>query len=84
MQWRGNYEVPARREEDLNILFTTQDHAIVREILAIYEVAYVYIGPLERQRYAAEGLDKFDAMFPAIYHQDGVTIYQVAPTEPPR
>jgi YYY domain-containing protein len=81
MQWRGNYEVPARREQDLNLLFSTQDQDVVREILARYEAVYLYIGPLERQRYAAEGLDKFDAMFPAVYDQDGVTIYQVAPTE---
>jgi uncharacterized membrane protein len=79
MQWRGNYDVPARREQDIDLLFSTQDQAVVREILALYEVTYVFVGPLERQRYSGEELGKFDAMFPAIYDDEGVTIYQVAP-----
>jgi YYY domain-containing protein len=81
MQWRGNYDVPARREQDLNLLYTTQDQDVARELLALYEAVYVYVGPLERQRYSVDGLAKFDAMFPAIYNQDGVTIYQVESTQ---
>ncbi len=81
MQWRGNYDVPALREQDLNLLFSTQDQAIAREILTRYDVTYVYIGPLERQRYSAEGLGKFDGLLPVVYDRDGVIIYQAAPTQ---
>jgi YYY domain-containing protein len=76
-QWRGNYDEPAAREGDLNTLLTTSDEALAREILDRYDVAYIYVGPLEHQRYPESGLAKFAAMFPAVYDDQGVTIYQV-------
>jgi len=79
LQWRGNYDEPANRETDLHRLMTTLDQAEAREILAKYGVGYVYVGRLERDRYAAQGLDKFDEMFPAVYDRDGVVLYQVGP-----
>ncbi|MGC9467779.1 MAG: DUF2298 domain-containing protein [Anaerolineae bacterium] len=81
-QWRGNYDEPALRELDLEQLFTTLDQALTRTILRRYDVAYVYIGPTERQRYPASGLAKFDDMFPAVYTSDEVTIYRVLSAAP--
>lgn len=76
-QWRGNYDEPARREQDINVLFTTLNPDEARAILARYDVAYVYVGPVERTRYPVEGLAKFAAMFPAVYENADVTIYGV-------
>jgi YYY domain-containing protein len=78
-QWRGNYEVPARREEDLATLWTTESTQETLALLRRYDVRYVYVGPVERQRYPAEGLAKFAAMFPVAYANEGVTIYHVPP-----
>ncbi len=77
LQWRGNYDEPGAREANLNILMTTLNHTEATRILKRYNVGYVYVGPLERQRYPEEALVKFAEMFPAIYDQNGVTIYQV-------
>ncbi len=76
-QWRGNYDEPAQREAALEALFTTTDEAAMRALLTQYEIAYVYVGPLERARYPEEGLAKFAVFFPAIYQNAGVTIFQV-------
>ncbi len=76
-QWRGNYDEPGARETDLNILMTTLNHTEASQVLERYNVGYVYVGPLERQRYPEEALAKFAEMFPAVYDQNGVTIYQV-------
>ncbi len=76
-QWRGNYDEPARREQDLETLFTTLDQTEVQVILARYDVAYIYVGPVERERYPAAGLEKFAAMFPAVYEGGDVVIYRV-------
>jgi YYY domain-containing protein len=76
-QWRGNYDEPARREVDLEQLFTTPDYQEARVILRRYDVAYVYIGPVERQRYPAAGLEKFEEMLPVVYQQGDVTVYEV-------
>jgi uncharacterized membrane protein len=74
-QWRGNYDEPARREVDLETLFTTLDPTEAKVILERYNVAYIYIGSVERQRYPAEGLEKFAAMFPVVYTGGDVVIY---------
>ncbi len=80
-QWRGNYDEQTLREAALEVLFTTPDPTAARNILAAYNVKYIYIGPIEKTRYAAEGLAKFETMFPTIYRNDGVVIYEVAPPE---
>ena len=79
-QWRGNYDEPARREIDLERLFQTLDSGEAQGVLEDYAVTYVYIGPLERQRYSAPGLEKFDALYPAVYDHDGVVIYKIDPS----
>ena len=76
-QWRGNYDEPALREANLEALFTTLDPTEAQSILALYNVAYIYIGPVERERYPAEGLEKFAAMFPVVYQGGDVVIYEV-------
>ncbi|MCJ7550146.1 MAG: DUF2298 domain-containing protein [Anaerolineae bacterium] len=77
LQWRGNYDEPGAREADLNILMTTLNHTEATRILERYNVGYVYVGPLERQRYPEEALAKFAEMFSTVYDQNGVTIYEV-------
>lgn len=78
-QWRGNYDEPAVREAALERLFTTTDVAETRSLLAQYDVAYLYIGPVERARYPEEGLAKFAALFPVAYQNAAVTLYRVTP-----
>ncbi|MBN2006379.1 MAG: hypothetical protein JXA21_23710 [Anaerolineae bacterium] len=79
LQWRGNYDEQGRREQDLERLFTTTDVQEAQEILDRYNVSYIYIGPLELQRYPFEGLNKFATMFSAVYAANGVIIYHVEP-----
>jgi YYY domain-containing protein len=77
LQWRGNYEVQARREADLQALYASLDPAAARAILDRYHVTYLYVGLVERQRYPEPGLQKFRGMFPVAYESQGVTIYRV-------
>ena len=76
-QWRGNYDEPGRRQLELETLFTTLNPTEAQLILARYDVAYIYVGPVERERYPAEGLAKFAEMFPVVYEGEDVVIYRV-------
>lgn len=76
-QWRGNYAVQARREQDLTTLFNTLDQDLTCSLLDRYNVTYVYVGPTEQRRYPVEGLEKFGTLFPVIYQNEAVTIYKV-------
>jgi uncharacterized membrane protein len=45
-------------------------------LLNKYDITYVYVGPLERERYSPSGLAKFDRLMDVVYQQGEVTIYK--------
>ncbi|MBN1219790.1 MAG: hypothetical protein JXM69_12745 [Anaerolineae bacterium] len=75
-QWRGNYDEPSRREPEIEELFNSLDFARTQELLDKYQITYVYIGPLERERYSAQALKKFEFLMDVVFQQDDVTIYR--------
>ncbi|MBN1991735.1 MAG: hypothetical protein JW953_03455 [Anaerolineae bacterium] len=75
-QWRGNYDEPGRRELDIEELFNTIDFQRAQELLDKYNITYVYVGLLEKERYSAQGLKKFAFLMDVVFEQDNVTIYQ--------
>jgi YYY domain-containing protein len=75
-QWRGNYDEQARREPDIETLYTSVDADEVLALMDEYGVEYVYVGPLERTRYPAAGLAKFAGLMDAVYDTGTVTIYR--------
>jgi uncharacterized membrane protein len=76
-QWRGNYDEQARREPDIETLYTSVDLDEVSSLLDKYDIGYVYVGPLERERYPAAGLAKFAGLLDVVYDTGAVTIYRV-------
>ncbi|HNS51013.1 MAG TPA: DUF2298 domain-containing protein [Anaerolineae bacterium] len=76
-QWRGNYTVQAAREPDIQTIYNTISREAASELLSRHNVEYVYVGPLERSKYEARGLAKFEAWLEAVYRSGGVTIYRV-------
>ncbi len=75
-QWRGNYEEPARREPDIEILYNGLDRQTTLTLLNKYDITYVYVGPLERQKYNPAGLNKFANLMDIVFAQGDVVIYQ--------
>ncbi|RLC80681.1 MAG: hypothetical protein DRI81_03925 [Chloroflexi bacterium] len=75
-QWRGNYEEQARREPDIETLYTSTNPGEVLTLLDKYGISYVYVGPLERARYPAAGLIKFAQLMEPVYNTENVTIYR--------
>jgi YYY domain-containing protein len=69
-QWRGNYDEPGRREPDIATLFNTIDIAQAQALLDKYNVTYVYVGPLERESYAPQGLKKFGQFMAVAFHYE--------------
>jgi uncharacterized membrane protein len=75
-QWRGNYEEPARREPDIDTLYNTIDLQRAQMLLDKYNITYVLVGPLERERYTPSGLNKFVGLMEIAFQADDVTIYR--------
>jgi Flp pilus assembly protein TadD len=71
------------REKDVKTIFSTADTETARDLLAKYQVEYVYIGQHERLFYGTEGLAKWDALVGSAldlaYENPGVRIYRVRP-----
>ncbi len=76
-QWRGTYDEQARRSDDIETLYTSPDPDEMWALLEKYNVRYVYVGPVERARYPAAGLSRFNQWLEPVYEMDSVMIYQV-------
>jgi YYY domain-containing protein len=77
IQWRSSDEAFRGREQDVRLIYETQDVEEAKTLLDRYDVKYVYVGPRERQKYGVQGLDKFPAFMDAVFSQDDVVIYRL-------
>lgn len=82
-QWRYNWlAAPGRANtlgERLNavkLIYTSADGAFTLSLLRSYHVRYVYVGAAERLTYGSKA-DHFSTFLTPVYHQSGVTIYEV-------
>lgn len=75
--WRGTYDIPAPRIADVQTLYQSTDIEQTKQLLKKYDVTYVFIGDLERQKYPILQEDKFMKLG-KIVHQKGLTkIYKL-------
>ena len=80
LQWRGSGEEATRRKADVETIFQTTDEQLACQLLAKYNVSYVYVGSLETQAYGKAGplaLGKFANFADVVYRNPGVTIYRI-------
>jgi YYY domain-containing protein len=49
--WRGNYDVVSPRKDDVRKIYESTDINEVRDLLKKYNVTYIIVGPLEREKY---------------------------------
>ncbi|MCE5259584.1 MAG: DUF2298 domain-containing protein, partial [Chloroflexi bacterium] len=77
LQWRGNYDIPAAREPDIEAIYTSTDITATRELLRKYKVTYVVLGPNEREKYGVSPVVemKFDQMLTRVFQQGDLVIY---------
>jgi YYY domain-containing protein len=83
-QWRVNWlnsplnEVEfQRRESDIDLIYTSTDMNVVLSVMAHYHAEYLYVGPLEHQKYLKADLQRFAKFMQVVYNANGVTIYKV-------
>jgi YYY domain-containing protein len=76
VQWRGGSEEIGSRQEDLKILYETEDWETAKGVIDMYNIRYIYLGNLERATYAVH-TDKFDQHLTVAFAQGTVILYQV-------
>ncbi len=80
VMWHNSWDAVSGRNTDVDTIYQTADNEEALSLLDKYNVEYVYIGDLEKQRYKEEGLKKFAAYpekYTLVYENQGVKIYQV-------
>ena len=75
LQWRGPSPEFGRRELDVAKIYQSTDFEEARALLAKYDIAYVYVGPRERNKYGGPGLDKFEDHMDTLYEWNDVAVY---------
>ena len=75
-----------RRIQDVHTLYNTTLPQEAQNILAKYDVSYIYVGQLEWVLYSPPGLNKFDEMvemgiLEEVYRNAGTSIYKVLETD---
>jgi len=68
------------RIEDVRTIYNGNDLSQTKNLLDLYHVKYIYVGPLEKLYYDINGLDKFDqtsVLWTLVYQNEQVKIYQV-------
>jgi YYY domain-containing protein len=75
MQW--GRPTGFQRRDLVDELYATVDRRRAYELLAQFGVRFVIVGSLERVRYPAPGLEKFDELAGRAYERDGTIVYDV-------
>jgi uncharacterized membrane protein len=74
--WRGDWTTVQKRQEDIKLLYETDDLNKTIDLMNKYGVSIVYWGEMERNTYSAEGVSKFYKLMNVIYDKDGTVIFQ--------
>lgn len=75
--WRGSFDEPARRTEDVARLYTTASITEACAIIERYGVSYIFVGTLERQQYRQLTESTFRRIGDAVYALGNTRIYRV-------
>ena len=79
LQWRGTSAPQTGRPEDLQLLYTSSDPEQVKAVLGKYDIVYVFLGRIEREKYPALTLSEMSALFEPAFEQGEVIVYRVRP-----
>ncbi|HVZ59103.1 MAG TPA: DUF2298 domain-containing protein [Patescibacteria group bacterium] len=74
--WRGTYDVPAPRIDEVKEMYESPDLDLTRSLLSKYHVQYVFVGTLERQKYTVDE-SKFATLGKIVFQSGATRIYQL-------
>lgn len=75
--WRGTYGVVAPRREDVRQIYESENVSLVQSILKKYNVHYVIIGVLEREKYPTVIPEKFADIGQKVFQHGSTYIYEI-------
>jgi len=75
--WRGSYDVVAPRRADVQAIYESTDIEATRELLQKYDVTYIIVSSLEREKYPTMDEAKFEQLGKLVFSQGVAKIYKI-------
>ena len=75
--WRGSYDVVSPRREIVRLIYEADNTDLTRELLGKFNVLYVVVGTLEREKYQNLNEEKFSILGHEAFRSGDTVIYQI-------
>ena len=75
--WRGSFDEPAKRTEDVQEIYESTDLERTKLLLRKYNVGYIFVGSLERQQYPKLNEQKFSSLGEVVFTSGQTKIYKI-------
>lgn len=75
--WRGSYDIPAPRIEEIKTIYESSNTDEVRTLLETYNVEYIFIGVLEREKYPTLNETTLQSLGKVVFKEDTTMIIKV-------
>lgn len=76
--WRGTYDIVAPRIADVQTLYTTNNLSVAKGLIKKYDISYVVVSGLERQKYPKLNESIFKQLGKIIFESKGTRLYKLA------
>lgn len=76
--WRGTYEVPSPRIAEVATVYESRDITAVSQILKKYNVSFVFVGNLEREKYKDATETVLKRLGKVMYENGETRIYKIS------
>jgi YYY domain-containing protein len=75
--WRGTYDIVSPRIADVETLYTNPDMSLTKSLIKKYNIKYIVISSLERQKYPNLDEEKFSGLGKIIYKSQETLLYKI-------
>ncbi len=76
--WRGSFEEPEIRKADVARIYESEDGTLTSNLIAKYNIRYIYIGDMERLRFPKLQTAKLLSLGKTVYSAGPVQIIEIA------
>jgi len=76
--WRGSYDEAGKRIPEVQTLYESEDLEETQRLLQKYNISYIFIGTLERQKYTNLDETKWENLGKLVFESGNTKIYKVS------
>lgn len=75
--WRGSYDEAGKRAGEVTELYESKNMERTKELIKKYNIQYIFVGTLEKQKYLQLDEDKFMQLGKIVFEKDQTRIYKI-------